>query len=144
MASASTTEVFNCTPDQFFDLITEYEKYPEFLQEVKQVTVLKTEQNRRLVEFHVSVIKSFSYSLWLTEERPREIRWEFASGDVFKTNSGYWRLQEQAGKTSVDYSVEATFKLFVPGPIAKTLVSVNLPNMMAAYHKRVASLYGQV
>lgn len=143
MASASTTEVFNCTPEQFCKIVMDYEKYPEYLQEVKSVKVLKTEGNRKLVEFSVSVVKSFKYSLWMTEKAPSSVSWEFAGGDIFKTSNGFWKLEEESGKTRATYSVEATFAMFVPGPIAKALVSVNLPNMISAYHKRVAQLYGR-
>ncbi|MNL26296.1 Polyketide cyclase / dehydrase and lipid transport [compost metagenome] len=142
MAKASTTEVFNCTPEQFFKIISDYEKYHEFLAEVKKCNVLKTEGNRKLVEFNVQVMKSFKYSLWMTEVANQSITWEFASGDLFKTSSGSWKLENEAGKTRATYSVEATFSMFVPGPIANALVSVNLPNMMSSYHKRVKQVYG--
>lgn len=143
MAGAQTTEVFNCTPEQFFEIVTDYEKYPEFLQEVKECKVLKTEGSRKLVEYTVSVVKNFKYALWMTEERPGLVRWEFASGDIFKTSTGYWKMEDEKGKCRASYSVEATFNMFVPGPIAKALVSVNLPNMVSSYHKRVAELYGR-
>lgn len=142
MAKASTTEVFNCTPEQFFNIISDYSKYHEFLPEVKKCNVLKTEGNRKLVEYNVSVIKSFKYNLWMTEDAPKSITWEFASGDVFKTSVGSWKLEDEAGKTRATYTVEATFSMFVPGPIANALVSVNLPNMISSYHKRVKQLYG--
>lgn len=142
MAKASTTELFNCTPEQFFKIISDYEKYHEFLAEVKKCTVLKTEGARKLVEYNVSVVKTFKYTLWMTENAPHGINWELASGDVFKTSVGSWKLENEAGKTRATYSVEATFGLFVPGPIANALVSVNLPNMMSSYHKRVKQVYG--
>ena len=143
MASAQTTEVFNCTPSQFFKIISDYDNYPQFLQEVKECKVLKAEGHRKLVEYKVSVMKSFKYSLWMTETLDQEIKWEFAGGDIFKTSTGAWKLQEEGGKCRATYSVDATFSMFVPGPIAKALVSVNLPNMISAYHKRVAELYGR-
>lgn len=142
MAKASTTEVFNCSPEQFFKIISDYEKYHEFLPEVKKCTVLKTEGSRKLVEYNVSVIKSFKYSLWMTENAPQSITWEFASGDLFKTSVGSWKLENEVGKTRATYTVEATFNMFVPSPIANALVSVNLPNMISSYHKRVKQLYG--
>ena len=144
MAQASTTEVFNCTPDEFYAIISDYEKYHEFLTEIKSCKVLKSESSKKLVEYSVSVVKSFKYQLWMTEKAPHEISWEFAGGDVFKTSVGSWKLSaEGTGKTKAVYSVEATFSMFVPGPIANALVSVNLPNMMAAYHKRVKKMYGK-
>lgn len=142
MAKASTTEIFNCSPEQFFAIISDYEKYHEFLAEVKKCSILKVEGNRKLVEYSVSVVKTFKYQLSMTEAAPTSITWEFVSGEIFKTSSGSWKLENESGKTKATYSVEATFGVFVPGPLANALVSVNLPNMMSAYHKRVKQMYG--
>jgi coenzyme Q-binding protein COQ10 len=143
MPAATHTEVFNCTVSEFYKIVTDYEKYPQFLQEVKECKILKNEGNKKLAEFKVSVIKSFTYQLWMTEQEPNHVSWTFAGGDVFKTSTGSWKLEDQAGKCKALYNVDATFGIFVPGPIAKTLLSVNLPSMMSAYHKRVKELYGK-
>ncbi len=144
MAKASTTELFPCTCEQLFQIITDYSKYPEFLQEVKSCKVVKTEGSKKLVEYKVSLIKSFSYQLWMTEEKPSHVTWDLASGDIFKSMKGAWILKDEAGKCRATYEVEATFGMLVPGPIANALVSVNLPNMISAYHKRIKQLYGAV
>src|ERR1035437_1710194 len=142
MAAASTTETFPCSNDQFFKIVSDYERYPEFLSEVKGCKVIETKGNKKLVEFQVSVLKTFTYRLWITEEKPKGIRWTLDSGDIFKTSIGSWDLEEVNGKTKAKYAVDATFKVFVPGPIAKALVNVNLPNMMKAYQDRVKKKYG--
>jgi coenzyme Q-binding protein COQ10 len=143
MAAAQTTEVFNCSPDEFFEIISDYEKYPEFLSEVKAAKILEAKEGKKLVEFQVALIKSFSYRLWMLEERPNKISWSLESGDLFKVSNGFWELKEEAGRTRALYSVDASFKVFVPGPVAKALVNVNLPNMMSSYQKRVKQLYGK-
>lgn len=143
MPSASHTEVFSCSVPELYKIITDYEKYPEFLSEVKSCKVIKQDGNKKMVEYHVSVIKSFKYTMSMNETEPNSVTWEFVSGEIFKTSSGSWKLVEEAGKTKATYSVEATFSLFLPGPIAKTLLSVNLPNMMSAYHKRIKQIYGK-
>lgn len=143
MSSANHAEVFNCKPEEFYKIVADYEKYPEFLSEVKGCKVLKSEPGKKLVEFQVNLIKSFKYNLWMHEEAPHTIRWDFEGGDLFKASSGSWKLQDEAGKTRATYSIDAQFKTFVPGPIAKALIQVNLPNMMSAYHKRVSELYGR-
>ena len=143
MAAAETSDVFQCTTQEFFNIVSDYEKYPEFLNEVTHCKVIKTEGNRKLVEFTVSIMKDFKYNLWMTEQEPALISWEFASGDIFKTMKGQWKMQDEGGKCRASYNLEATFGLFVPSPIAKALVSVNLPNMISSYHKRVSELYGR-
>lgn len=142
MAAASTVETFPCTPEQFFAIVSDYEKYPEFLSEVKSCKVIKTEGNKKLVEYNVNVIKTFTYRVWITEEPNKRVSWTFESGDLFKTTNGSWDLTDVGGKTQVKYAVDATFKVFVPGPVAKALVNVNLPNMMKAYQQRVKQKYG--
>jgi len=143
MAQAQTTELFDCTPEEFFKVVSDYESYPEFLDEVKKCQVIQTNGNKKLVEFTISLVKEFSYRLWLTEEPPYKITWTLESGDFFKVSDGSWALEEEAGKTRATYTLDTQFKVFVPGPIAKGLVNVNLPNMMSSYQKRIKELYGR-
>lgn len=143
MAHAETTGVFNCNIQQFYKIVSDYEKYPEFLDEVKQCRIVESKKSKDLVEYHISLIKTFSYRLWMTKKEPHEVSWEFESGDIFKTSSGFWKLKEKEGKTEATYSVDTKFNIFVPGPVAKALMNVNLPNMMKSYHKRVEQLYGR-
>lgn len=142
MAAASVSEIFNCTVDQFYKIISDYENYPKFLPEVKDCHVIEAKGNKKLVEFHISLIKTFKYSLWMTEEAPHSVHWQFNGGDIFKEMSGNWKLSDEAGKTRANYDIEAKMGMFVPGPIAKGIIEVNLPNMISSYHKRVKELYG--
>lgn len=140
MASASATEVFDCTVDEFFSVVSDYENYSEFLDEVKDCRIVERKENKALVEFKVRVVKDFTYRLWISEDKPRKISWTFDSGDIFKVSNGSWTLSDKNGKCQADYEVEAKFKVFVPGPIAKALVNTNLPNMMKSYHSRIAKV----
>ena len=143
MAAASVTEVFNCSVPEFYKIIANYEKYPSFLPEVKECHVVETKGNRKLVEFKISLIKTVTYSLWMSENEPNSLTWEFAHGDIFKQMNGSWKLEDEAGKCRATYSIEAKMPVYVPGPIAKGLIEVNLPNMMSSYQKRVEELYGR-
>ncbi|MCB0413444.1 MAG: SRPBCC family protein [Bdellovibrionales bacterium] len=142
MAAAERTELFDCTPEQFFSIISDYESYPKFLAEVNECKIVESQGNEKIVEYAVSVVKTFKYKLNMKEEKPNKISWSLHSGDIFKESNGSWVLEEEDGKTRATYKVEAKFKGFVPSPIAKGLVSVNLPNMMKAYHNRVKEVYG--
>ena len=143
MASANHTEVFNCSPAEFFKVIADYERYPEFLNEVKECRVIQTDGARKLVQYKIAVLKTFTYSLWMTENPLSSISWEFAGGDLFKSSTGSWKLVEEAGKTRATYAIDAQFSLFVPGPIAKSVLTVNLPTMMSSYHRRIKEIYGK-
>ena len=147
MAKAKTSEVFKCTADQLFKIVTDYSKYPDFLSEVKKCDVVKAEGPKKLIEYQVSMIKSFSYRLQMVENYVENgvstVNWDFISGDVFKTLSGSWKIEPEGSQCRATYEVEATFGLFVPGPVANTLVNVSLPNMISSYHKRIRQLYGK-
>ena len=142
MADVKHVEVFNCSPEQFFDLLIDYGSYPDFLNEVQSCKVVEDQGDTKKVEYQVSVIKTFKYLNEHKEVRPSEISWKFISGDLFKSMKGHWKLSEQDGKTRAEYFVEASFGLFVPKAMTKTVLSVNLPAMMKAYHQRVEKLYG--
>ena len=143
MASASTSATFNCTAEEFFALITDYEKYPEFLTEVKNVKILKTSGTSKEMEYSVSLIKTFKYKLKVEEKAPKEVQFHFISGEVFKTMKGSWVIKPDGQKCKVDYSVEATFGMLVPDAVAKPLVAANLPMMIENLKKRIKVVYGK-
>jgi ribosome-associated toxin RatA of RatAB toxin-antitoxin module len=141
MASAKTTHFFDCTAEELFYIITDYENYPEFLPEVKDCTIVKDLGDRKLVEYQISLIKSFNYRLWMNEDwDTKKVTWEFNSGDLFKQSTGSWILEDVDGRCKATYEVDAKVKMFVPGAITKKLVSVNLPSMMKAYEKRLTEV----
>ncbi len=142
MAKVSQTEVFQCSVEQFYKIISEYEKYPEFMDEVKSVKILKQEGDVQHIEYKISVIKSITYVLEITSKPPVETSWKLLKGDIFKNLDGSWRLADQDGKCKAEYTVDIGFGIFVPGPIVKTLQTVNLRSMMSAFHKRVEELHG--
>ncbi len=143
MAEVRHTEIFNCSPEQFFEILIDYQKYPEFLKEVKEVKVLEDEGDTKKVEFKISVVKTFTYTNEQKEVRPNEVSWRFLNGDLFKKMDGHWKLSDENGKTKAEYFVEGQFGMFVPKTMTKTVISANLPAMMKAYHNRVAELYGK-
>ncbi len=142
-AVAETKESFNCSQAEFFKIVSDFEKYPEFLPEVKAVKILKTKGHTKEMEYSVSVLKTFKYILKATEIPDQQLDFNFVSGDVFKSMHGCWKLSEKNGLCQVEYKVEAAFGLLVPSAVAKTLVTVNLPIMIANFKKRVKQIYGK-
>lgn len=143
MASANTKEVFNCSKEEFFKIVSDYEKYPEFLPQVKSVVVYKNADGVKEMEYHVSVIKTFKYKLRAKEVLNESVSFEFIGGDVFKSMKGSWKLSDQGGKCAIEYNVEASFGLLVPDSIAKPLVTADLPVMMSNFKKRIKQVYGK-
>ncbi len=143
MAEVRHTEIFNCSPEEFFDILIDYENYPKFLNEVESCKVIEDKENCKKVEYRISLIKDFQYINEHRETRPKEVSWTFLKGNLFKEMNGHWKLTKKENQTEAEYFVKASFGLFVPGLITKTILSVNLPSMMKSYHQRVAELYGK-
>ena len=143
MASAHTKEIFNCSREEFFKIVSDYEKYPEFLPQVKSVSIYKNNGDLKEMEYQVSVIKTFKYKLRAKEVPNVSVNFEFIGGDVFKAMKGSWLLSDQDGKCAIEYNVEASFGLLVPDSIAKPLVTADLPIMMSNFKKRVKQIYGK-
>ena len=143
MAEVKTTETFNCSVKSFFDIIMDYESYPEFIHEIQSCKILKKDGSSQLVEFGISIIKDFSYQLWVNSEvseSETKVLWELASGNLFKRHTGHWLLSPKAGKTFAEYYLNIEFTLFIPKMVTTNLIKINLPNMMSSFKKRVDEL----
>lgn len=138
MASAKTTEIFNYSAQQIFDVISDFEKYSEFLPEVKSAKVIEDKGNKKVVEMSVSMIKDFTYSIIATLDEPHGLSWVLNKGDIFKSNVGSWTLKPISdNQTQVTYEVGAEFKIFVPSMISRKMIEVSLPKMIQAYKERL-------
>ena len=137
MATASRTEIVEVDINKLYDVITDYAKYPDFVDGVSSTKVLSQNDSSAKVEYSVNMIKSFKYTLATTQVRPTKISWVLDSGDLFKKNDGMWTLKDLGnGKTEVTYTLEIDFKMFAPNSILTALTQKNLPIMMESFFKR--------
>ena len=137
MASVSRTETFDVEMERLYNIIEDYESYPEFVDGVSTINVLEKDENGARVEYGLNMIKKFKYTLKLTHNRPNGLSWEFESGDLFKKNNGSWDLKDLGnGQTEVTYSLDVDVKGFVPKSIISKLTDSSLPAMMKSYHER--------
>jgi coenzyme Q-binding protein COQ10 len=140
MPGASTSIVMDVPAKAIYDVVTDFENYPEFLPDVKKATVLKKGKNLQ-AEFEISVIKTIRYTLSFTTVPGKKVSWTFVKGDVFKDNTGEWTFEEvKKGQTRVTYNIEVDFGLFVPSLITNKLVGRNLPAMMKHFKDRAEGL----
>ncbi len=141
MPSASQSIVVNVPPDHFFETITDFASYPEFIPETVGVEILKSSKKKsgRVsdVRFSIKVIKRVDYVLRLTEEPLERMSWELVEGDLFKKNSGSWELKSAGkNKTEATYTVDVAMNIFVPQAITNMLVGSNLPKMLGQMKAR--------
>lgn len=137
MAGATRTITINAPVEKVFDIVTNYERYADFLPEVKKVSTSKRQGNTVEVHYEVDVVKRIRYTIRVTEERPRRMSWTFVEGEVMKDNKGSWVLEpEGEGKTRATYTVEMALGALVPKSIVNALVDTSLPKMLDAFKRR--------
>ncbi|HZI09192.1 MAG TPA: SRPBCC family protein [Myxococcus sp.] len=137
MPGASKTIVINAPIEKVFDVITQYERYPEFLPEVKETRTVNRKGNTVDVHYKVDVMKTVRYSIRVTEERPTRMSWSFIEGEMMKDNKGSWVLEAQGEKqTKATYTVEMALGALVPKAIVNALVETSLPKMLDAFKRR--------
>ncbi|NOK00855.1 MULTISPECIES: type II toxin-antitoxin system RatA family toxin [Myxococcus] len=137
MPGASRTIIVNAPIEKVFDVITQYERYPEFLSEVKGIRTENRKGNTVDVHYKVDVVKTISYSIHVTEERPTRMSWSYIKGEFMKDNQGSWVLEPAGeGKTKATYTVEMALGALVPKSVVSALVETSLPKMLDAFKRR--------
>lgn len=137
MAGATRSIVINAPVEKVFDIITQYEKYGEFLSEVKEVRTSNRQGNEVNVHYKVDVVKTIKYTIRVKEERPTRMSWSFVEGEFMKDNKGHWLLEPAGeGKTKATYTVEMALGALVPKSVVNALVETSLPKMLESFKRR--------
>lgn len=137
MPGATRSIIINAPVEKVFDIIVQYEKYKEFLTEVKEVRTSGRQGNEVNVHYKVDVMKTVSYTIRSKEERPSRVSWSFVDGEFMKDNKGSWVLEPAGeGKTKATYNVEMSFGLLVPKTVVNALAETSLPKMLEAFKRR--------
>jgi len=128
-------------PEDFFKVITAYEDYPQFLDEMEDVKLLSRTGNVAEVQFSVNLIKRVTYTLLLTENAPNSVRWRLKEGP-FKVSNGSWDLEALPdGSTRALYDIEVKVAAFVPKSVSSRIVGKTVPALLAAFKGRAEGLY---
>lgn len=144
MAQASRSVTVNVAPEKLFDIIADYEKYPEFLPEVKKVKVEGGQGAIKEVTYTVDIkAKVINYTLKHTAERPNKLAWTMIKGEMMKGNDGTWVLKAgaQPDTTEATYTIDLRLSALVPGFIEKALAEQSLPALLTNFKNRAEKLH---
>jgi ribosome-associated toxin RatA of RatAB toxin-antitoxin module len=145
--------VIEVSPEALFDVIVDYDRYPEFVPSVKQCKARRrapsagAEGGPVEVDYVVDLgVKTVRYTLRHHEERPARVAWELVSSDWMKVSNGSWELASEGAYTRARYTVEV--QIAKPPLVPQSLVDritdeltrVQLPRTLSAFKARAESL----
>lgn len=137
MPKTTSTIEIKAPLKKVYEVITDFEAYPDFLSGSKEAKILKKSGNHVQVEFKIDMIKTVTYSLDIKLNPAKGFTWKLIDGDFMKTNTGAWKLEEKKkGLTQATYEIEMDFGLLVPKSISSMLIGKNLPTMMKEFKER--------
>jgi coenzyme Q-binding protein COQ10 len=141
MPGATRSIVINASVEKCFSVISDYERYPEFLPEVKKIRTTNRRDNEVDVHYEAEIVKVIKYAVHLKEERPSKVSWTFIDGEFMKDNKGGWVLEPAGdGQTKATYSIEVQVGLLVPKAVINVLVDSQLPKLLENFKKRIEAL----
>jgi len=108
------------SPQRCYDVAADIEAYPEWIADVKKVTVLELDDQSRptLVEFRAAAMgRSTTYTLaYDYSEAPGVLSWKLAEADLVDRLDGTYTFElAQGGATTVIYHLEVALKVPIPG-----------------------------
>lgn len=140
MAGAQRTITINAPVDKCWAVISDYERYPEFLPEVKKIRTMNRRGNEVDVQYEAEVVKVIKYTVHMREEAPNKVSWSFIDGEFMKDNKGGWVLEDAGnGSTKATYTIAVEVGMLVPKTIVNALVDTQLPKLLENFKKRIES-----
>lgn len=120
MSDQATEQLrMNATPEQLFAIVTDFEHYPEWASDLKEVTVLDRDDEGRGVRVRYRAAafgRSTSYTLsYDYSDAPGRMAWVQADGDLTSRLDGEYEFSAAGDGTDVTYHLEVDLKFPIPG-----------------------------
>ncbi|MGH2805907.1 MAG: SRPBCC family protein [Actinomycetota bacterium] len=133
------------TADEIFEVCTDFENYPEWNANIKQVEVRETDDEGRATKVCMEVdakVKTVRYILaYDYSEAPDAFSWDLVEGDV-KALSGRYAFDEFDDVTEVEYETSIDPGFPIPGMIKRQAQKQIAKGALEDLKKRVESLSG--
>jgi ribosome-associated toxin RatA of RatAB toxin-antitoxin module len=141
MAGATRSIIINAPVEKCYSIISDYERYSEFLPEVKRTRTANRRGNEVDVHYEAEVVKIIKYTVHIKEDRPSGLSWTLLEGEFMKENRGGWVLEaEGEGRTRATYNIAVEVGLLVPKTIINVLVDTQLPKLLENFKKRIETM----
>ena len=118
---ASQRAIIGASPQELFDVVTDFDRYTDWIRDLKSVEVLTRDDEGRAIEVQyraAAMGRSTSYTLrYDYRDAPGSLPWKLVQGDIMRRLDGayvFHAIDGDNGRTEVEYSL--TVDLIVPLP----------------------------
>ena len=120
MTDQATEHTFiNAAPLACWEVVTDFDHYAEWANDIKSVTVLERDDDGRgtKVMYRAGAFgRSTSYTLsYDYSDAPNRLAWVQAAGDITARLDGDYQFTESDGGTAVTYNLLVELKVPLPG-----------------------------
>lgn len=144
MAKTRQEVIIRAPIQRVFDVIADYERYPEFLPEIKAAHVLSRQDGVSLVRFELELIMRIVYSLRLLEDPPHSVRWFLEEAKIMSSNEGAWKLESlDAQSTRAIYDIDVGLLGLIPVSVSNRVSEVKLPQMLQRFKTRAEWVHSE-
>lgn len=122
------------SPEVFFDLVWDFEHYPDFVSGVSAAKVLSRSGEKCHVEITAKLVGiPFRYLLAIEREDNKAVRWHRVAG-AFARAEGSWTLLAQEGRRArFRYENAVDPGMPAPGFIVQYVLESALPKLMTEF-----------
>jgi ribosome-associated toxin RatA of RatAB toxin-antitoxin module len=127
-------------PAECFDVITDYETFPEWQSAVKEVDVLSVDSAGLGLDVRFVIdarVRTVSYTLRYSYEQPHLVRWEYLDGDVRSVEGDFSFVDQGDGMTLATYSLDIDPGVSLPGRVKKMLTEQVMKRSVEDLKRRV-------
>ena len=142
MAGAEHSIEVDVTPEQFWEVISDYPCLPEFIPEIDAIQVERWDGKVAVVHYTTQMVKKVQYTLELTHHSKRDVRFRLVKSNMLKDIQGFWRLEDlPGGRTRATYNIDLSVGRLVPRALLTRLQQRSLPKMLRRFKDRAEALH---
>jgi ribosome-associated toxin RatA of RatAB toxin-antitoxin module len=121
--SVTERTTIEATRDACLEILLDFERYPEWAKDLKEVTVLDRDSEGRGVEVRFRAAGmgySTSYTLRYDHSDPDTLSWRLTRGDLTRKLDGHYHFEDGPdGGVDVTYQLEVELVVPLPGFIKR-------------------------
>lgn len=124
MAEQATERMMmRATPERLWSVVTDFDAYPEWAADLKEVTVVQRDHEGRpsMVRFRAGAFgRSAAYTLAYDHSGgPKTLSWKLVQGDIVSKLDGSYVFEAVGEETEVVYHLEVELRFPIPAFIKR-------------------------